>query len=246
VTALNRIVWHHTGGGHRPGPADRRAYHFLIDGDGAVMPGDHPPEANAAPIRGPYAAHTLNLNSGSIGVAICALAQARVGVPVSWADPFGPTTSAPVRPVQVDALVRLTAELCPRYGIRPDRRFTLSHAEVQPTLGVIQRGKWDFDYRPRTGLGPRDPIAVGDELRAEVARLIAQAHAFVADPPSPRPVLRRGSIGEAVRELQRLLGIAADGQFGPITDLAVRAFQRRTQLLPDGIVGRMTWAALLP
>ncbi len=62
-------------------------------------------------------------------------------------------------------------------------------------------------------------------------------------------VLRRGSMGEAVGELQELLRakghpIAVDHQFGPATELAVVEFQRRSGLVEDGIVARDTWAAL--
>lgn len=61
-----------------------------------------------------------------------------------------------------------------------------------------------------------------------------------------RPVLRRGSSGPAVRELQTLLGgLAVDGQFGPLTEAAVRNFQSTNRLVVDGIVGPITWGALL-
>lgn len=51
--------------------------------------------------------------------------------------------------------------------------------------------------------------------------------------------------GAAVRRIQRALGIArADGIFGPETAQAVRAFQKKKNLLPDGEVGPKT-AALL-
>ncbi|MEL7060992.1 MAG: peptidoglycan-binding protein [Acidobacteriota bacterium] len=63
-------------------------------------------------------------------------------------------------------------------------------------------------------------------------------------------VLRRGSTGEAVRVLQRRLedrnfppGLI-DGDFGPATEAAVRAFQASEGLLVDGVVGRFTLAAL--
>jgi len=61
---------------------------------------------------------------------------------------------------------------------------------------------------------------------------------------SPRPTLRQGDKGEAVKDLQTLLGIGTDGDFGPGTKAAVIAFQRKKGLLADGIVGRGTWAAL--
>ncbi|QGN56670.1 peptidoglycan-binding protein [Nostocoides sp. HKS02] len=57
--------------------------------------------------------------------------------------------------------------------------------------------------------------------------------------------LRRGSTGAAVVALQKALGIAADGDFGPLTEGAARAFQTRRHLPATGIVGPSTWAALM-
>jgi peptidoglycan hydrolase-like protein with peptidoglycan-binding domain len=65
-----------------------------------------------------------------------------------------------------------------------------------------------------------------------------------------RPTLRRGASARAVVDLQTRLTAAgfsagtADGYFGPLTDAAVRAFQRSRGLVADGIVGSQTWAAL--
>jgi hypothetical protein len=59
-----------------------------------------------------------------------------------------------------------------------------------------------------------------------------------------KPMLRRGSRGEVVRDLQRRIGATPDGIFGPRTDAAVRTFQRRNGLVVDGIVGPKTWAKL--
>lgn len=58
------------------------------------------------------------------------------------------------------------------------------------------------------------------------------------------PTLKQGSKGGAVAHLQRLLGVAADGQFGPATHKAVVAFQQAEGLTPDGIVGPATWKAI--
>jgi peptidoglycan hydrolase-like protein with peptidoglycan-binding domain len=54
----------------------------------------------------------------------------------------------------------------------------------------------------------------------------------------------RSSRGGAVRLLQRRLGIAADGVFGPGTKRALRTFQRAHGLTADGIAGPATWSAL--
>ena len=65
-----------------------------------------------------------------------------------------------------------------------------------------------------------------------------------------RPLLRQGSTGSAVVDLQQRLAAigfspgAADGDFGPMTDAAVRSFQRSRGLTADGVVGSSTWAAI--
>ncbi|MBD2534842.1 peptidoglycan-binding protein [Nostoc flagelliforme FACHB-838] len=63
------------------------------------------------------------------------------------------------------------------------------------------------------------------------------------------PNLEFGSSGIAVRALQRLLvsngyPIGVDGDFGPLTETAVMAFQNQQNLRVDGIVGQRTWYAL--
>ena len=50
--------------------------------------------------------------------------------------------------------------------------------------------------------------------------------------------------GSDVAEMQTILGIEVDGRFGPKTLLAVEKFQSDNGLVPDGIVGKNTWAAL--
>lgn len=59
-----------------------------------------------------------------------------------------------------------------------------------------------------------------------------------------------GSAGSAVSEAQRLLnyhgyGLEIDGQFGSKTLEATRAFQKKMGLSIDGIIGPLTWAALM-
>lgn len=64
-------------------------------------------------------------------------------------------------------------------------------------------------------------------------------------------VLKKGSKGEQVKTLQRLLTAmgypcgAVDGDFGNNTLAGVKAFQRGNKLAVDGSVGPATWTALL-
>ena len=68
----------------------------------------------------------------------------------------------------------------------------------------------------------------------------------------PEPLHRGGSDGAAVLRLQRRLNhqypagpdLCEDGRYGPATEAAVRAFQRRAGLLVDGIAGPVTLEAL--
>lgn len=57
-------------------------------------------------------------------------------------------------------------------------------------------------------------------------------------------ILKKGSKGEEVKELQKILHIYPDGIFGSITEEAVKEYQRTNGLTPDGIVGEKTWAKL--
>lgn len=62
--------------------------------------------------------------------------------------------------------------------------------------------------------------------------------------PAPKPLLKRGSPYTAeVTALQRKLGFAGldvDGDFGPKTEAAVKAFQKAQGLVADGLVGIYT------
>jgi peptidoglycan hydrolase-like protein with peptidoglycan-binding domain len=50
--------------------------------------------------------------------------------------------------------------------------------------------------------------------------------------------------GGSVADVQRMLGLTADGVLGPTTGAAIRQFQTAHGLTADGVVGRTTWNAL--
>ena len=65
-----------------------------------------------------------------------------------------------------------------------------------------------------------------------------------------RAVLKRGSVGDEVRRVQRAVNAAlprpvrVTGVFGPRTASAVRRYQRRTGQPDTGVVAHRTWRAL--
>ena len=58
-------------------------------------------------------------------------------------------------------------------------------------------------------------------------------------------LLKVGSTGAQVKELQRLLSLREDGVFGIKTLKAVKDFQSKNRLVSDGVVGSKTWDVLL-
>jgi len=60
----------------------------------------------------------------------------------------------------------------------------------------------------------------------------------------PAPVLKLGSKGAAVKRLQTMLHITADGDYGPKTLAAVKTYQAKHGLAADGVVGPATWEKL--
>jgi len=57
-------------------------------------------------------------------------------------------------------------------------------------------------------------------------------------------LLKLGSEGEDVKKLQVKLGVDPIGKFGPKTDAAVKDWQSKNGLTPDGIVGDGTWGKM--
>ena len=62
--------------------------------------------------------------------------------------------------------------------------------------------------------------------------------------------IKSGSKGQQVKQMQELLNsigftIKVDGNFGKISDDAIKQFQFNNGLTPDGIVGKITWDALI-
>jgi GH25 family lysozyme M1 (1,4-beta-N-acetylmuramidase) len=120
--------------------------------------------------------------------------------------------------------------------------------EPQPVPGAAPG--WTFWQHTETGRMPGIPTAVDRNVYGGTrAQLRAMAHLRGSTPPpapsADWPTVRAGQHGPDVRTLQLLLGIRADGRFGPETVRAVRGFQHGHQMRADGIVGPRSWAALV-
>jgi len=152
------------------------------------------------------------------------------------AENTGLSNDSPWPAVQVDAYHRGVAAILKHIG-RP-AAFCAGHKEYALPAG--RKDDPNFDMNP---------------FRAAVAAILAGAApppALIpaAEPPAKpgapagRPTLRRPSTGPLVKQVQAKIGVVVDGDFGAKTEAAVRVFQQSHGLVPDGIVGPATWAAL--
>ncbi|MFW5834413.1 MAG: N-acetylmuramoyl-L-alanine amidase, partial [Pseudomonadota bacterium] len=171
---VRRVVVHWTGGNHRASTEDREHYHLLIEGDGTVVRGRHPVDANDHTGDGVYAAHTRALNTGSIGVAVCCMFRATE-------RPFAPGPF-PMTEAQWRRMAEVVAQLCRHYGLPVEPRTVLGHGEVEAVLGVAQRAKWDplaLPWAPDL-----DRNVVGERFRTAVEGAL-HVH---DEPERPRPL----------------------------------------------------------
>lgn len=151
----------------------------------------------------------------------------------------------------LDRSAALVADLCRRYKIpvtwlyaadlKAGKRGITTHKAVSDAFK--RSTHWD----PGTGFPVEAYLAL---VRSKLGEAPPAEPAQELKPP-PKTV-RRGAAGWLVTRLQRLLRqhgffpepAEIDGDFGPITEAAVKAFQELNDLEPDGIVGPLTWQAL--
>lgn len=152
------IVWHWTAGAHGVIDLERHHYNWLFDRMGNVFDGDHTvqDQVNYDWREGVGASHTKSMNTGWLGLSVDAMAGA-VESPLNWG-------TNPITWEGIDAMLDWTMELCEEYDIPVSPWTTLSHAEVQQTLGIRQRWKWDYKVLPGF-TAAKDARVVGDMLR---------------------------------------------------------------------------------
>jgi hypothetical protein len=152
------------------------------------------------------------------------------------AENTGKADDSPWPEVQMDAYQRGVAAILTRIG--KDAGFCAGHKEYATPRG--RKSDPDFDMNAfRTSVA----AVMAGTVPAPVPIPAAEPPAQPGGPVG-RPTLRRRDKGDLVRQIQAKLGVEQVGNFGPKTEAAVRAFQRAHNLVPDGIVGPKTWAAL--
>lgn len=93
-----------------------------------------------------------------------------------------------------------------------------------------------------------DPTFDMNDFRSQVSAIMAgtaPAPSIIpATDSANRPTLRRGDTGKLVETVQTAVGVSVNGTFDAATEAAVRQFQLKHGLVPDGIVGPRTWASI--
>ena len=155
---MKRIILHWTAGKYNPNACDREHYHFLVDGSGEIHIGDFPPEANEICRADNYAKHTGGGNTGSVGVAMCAM--------------FGfknekETGKYPITPVQLERTMKLCAQILKKYGLPVTKKTMMTHYEFGlEHKNTSSFGKIDIIFLPPYSFVPREDV--GSFIRSKV------------------------------------------------------------------------------
>lgn len=137
---MKRIVIHWTAGGYYPTDYEKEHYHFLVDKDGVVHNGKFKPEDNEVCKVGKYAAHTGGGNTGSIGVAICAMAGFKNKNCVG---------NYPILKKQFESTMEFCSQLARKYKIEITPQTVFTHYEFgRKNPKTSSAGKIDIIFIP--------------------------------------------------------------------------------------------------
>ncbi|MEO9779007.1 MAG: N-acetylmuramoyl-L-alanine amidase [Sedimentitalea sp.] len=154
------------------------------------------------------------------------------------AENTGRSNDFPWPEVQMDAYARGCAAILNHIGA--SAIMCCGHKEFARPAGRKPDPSFDMDKNDHDDM---------DSFRTQVHEFMhgtgVPRPIIPAESADGRPTLRRPATGDLVKEIQAKVGVSIDGDFGPNTEAAVRAFQQRNGLVPDGIVGPKTWEVLL-
>ncbi len=190
-------------------------YTIMVHPNGDILQGRY---KGSVPALG---AHTSGKNTISLGIAL-----------------IGNYVNDTPSEAALDSIARVIESFVEQGNVTPT--FTLrSHNEVYATAccGTNLKAQIASIYT-----NAKKYIA-GDQL-APVVVVPSAPITPVNDYPAYPMLLKRGTKGGYVIQLQAKLGIKADGDFGPLTEKAIRDFQKSHGLVIDGLVGKNTWNTL--
>lgn len=145
MNKLKRIIIHWTAGTYKPNSLEKEHYHFLVEysknpmEQGIIHNGKYKPEDNLLCSNdSPYAAHTGGGNTGSIGVAICAMLGFKDYLHIG---------NYPIKPIQMEVCYELCARLCREYKIPIRKDTIMTHYEFgKKNPHTSSKGKPDIMY----------------------------------------------------------------------------------------------------
>ncbi|MFN3550110.1 MAG: N-acetylmuramoyl-L-alanine amidase [Mesorhizobium sp.] len=218
AAAPDMIVLHYTGMPTGEGaeswlcnPESEVSSHYLVHEDGRIVQmvreSDRAWHAGRSSWKG-----VADINSRSVGIEIV-----NPGHFLGYPD---------FPDAQIDAVIRLCAGICARYGIPRER--ILAHSDVAPGRKIDPGEKFPWDRLAAAGVAtPRPrPTAEGG------------------------PWVGPGATGKIVEEIQAMLalhgyGVEITGRFEPLTQVVVEALQRRFRpSRVDGVVDAATLSIL--
>lgn len=158
-SGLHRINWHWTAGLKVPSSLDKKHYNDLFDYQGNQYDGGARPEhqANYNWRKGIGVSHTRNCNTGVIGMAVCGMHEAQGWPSVVWGN-------NPITWEGIDAMLERSAMYSKKFWIPCTPWSMMTHAEVQETMGIQQKNKWDYMILPGDD-SVRSARETGDILR---------------------------------------------------------------------------------
>lgn len=109
--------------------------------------------------------------------------------------------------------------------------------------GLTEEEKTYFANLPSADITGQTP----EQAKVTIAAAAAKGGAQLPVPSTllvaKLGALRQGSVGEAVKEWQAIVGVPVDGRFGPATTAATKKWQAAHGLVTDGVVGPACWTA---
>ena len=155
---MKRIIIHWSAGGYYPTDFEKEHYHFLVDKDGKIHTGKFRPADNEFCKPGRYAAHTGGGNTGSIGVAFCAMAGFKNSAQ---------TGNFPILKKQFECAMEFCARLVNKYGLEINPQTIMTHYEFGlKNPRTTSAGKIDIIYLPPYPWLSRDDI--GSFIRSKI------------------------------------------------------------------------------